>query len=720
VSFSHPLWLAVGLLACAGLLALWYAYDRRQQRALAGFVSPHLRTELTQSVSIARRRAQRALLLLCVATLFIALAGPLVGYRWEVINRRGNEIVFAVDTSRSMSTPDIKPDRLTRAKLAIDDFTNRLDGDAIGLVAFAGSAFLVCPITLDYGAFHESLNAIDTHTIPRGGTNIASAIREAQAALHRRRGADRILILVTDGEDLEGDALTAAQAAARDDGMKIYTVGVGTPQGDLIPVAADEGSGFVKDDTGAFVKSRLDEPALKAIAAATGGIYAPLGTQGQGFDTIYRTALAPLLKHDVASRRQKVYIQRFQWPLTASLAFLLLSHLIGSRRWLRSRRRRPQPPDTASQSRLTSRTATTTGTAASAGTTVVTSAALLLMLLTLTAATPARASTLSAEEAYKKGDFATAEREYAAAAQHDPKKPTLQFNAGTAAYRAGQFSEAAKAFQESIRRAPSGDAKRLADQEDAYYNLGNTLYRSGQKTEQSSPQQTMDTWNQAVKAYDTALQLRPDDADSKFNRDFVKRKIKDLKDQQDQQNQQNQNQNQNQPNGGSQQNNPQGQPPSGQQPPGQQPPGQQPPGKQPPGQQPPGQQPPGQQPPGQQSPGQQPPGQQPPAQKPPGQQQPPGQQPPGQQPGQQPPGAPPPGTDPSKAGNGQPKAAPGAGEPQDADANQDDTQHAPGEMSREEARELLDSQKSDERHARGLPYALQQPDSPPDKPVKDW
>ena len=684
MSFSHPAWLAAGLLACLCLAGMWWRYDVRQQTALARFISAHLRAELTQSLSIGRRRARRALLLLAVALLFVALAQPLIGYRWEVINRRGNEIVFAVDTSRSMSTPDVKPDRLTRAKLAIDDFTNQLDGDAVGLVAFAGSAFLVCPITLDYGAFHESLNAIDTNTIPRGGTNIASAIREARSALRRRRGTDRILILVTDGEDLEGDALVAAQAAAREDSLKIYTVGVGTPQGDLIPISTNEGSGFVKDESGAFVKSRLDESALKAIAAATGGIYAPLGTQGQGFDTIYRTALAPLLKHDVASRRQKIYIQRYQWPLAASLAFLLVSQLIGSRRWLRKRRRlgAKRPDATAAGTPLTIASAVTVG------------AVFVLLALAATAPGPVRASTLSAEEAYRKGDFATAEREYAAAAQRDPTKPALQFNAGTAAYRAGQFPAAAKAFQDSISRAPSGDARRLADQEDAYYNLGNTLYRTGQKTEKTSPQQTMETWTQAVKAYDTALQLRADDADSKFNRDFVKRKIKDLKDQQKPP--------QNQPNGSQQ--NPQGQPPPGQQPPGQQPPGKQPPGQQPPGQQPPGQQPPGKQPPGQQPPGQQPPGQQPP-----------GQQPPGQQP--------PPGGDQPKPGNGQPKAAPGSSDPQDgaADgADQDDTQHAPGQMSREEARELLDSQKSDEHHARGLPYALQQPDSPPDKPVKDW
>src|SRR5208283_2647799 len=127
-----------------------------------------------------------------------------------------------------MSTPDVNPDRLTRAKLAIDDFASHLQGDAAGIVAFAGRAFLVCPITLDYGAFHESLSAIDTNTIPRGGTNISSAIETARIALRRRRGGDKILILVTDGEDLEGDALAAARTAAQTDGLKIYTVGVGT------------------------------------------------------------------------------------------------------------------------------------------------------------------------------------------------------------------------------------------------------------------------------------------------------------------------------------------------------------------------------------------------------------------------------------------------------------------------------------------------------------
>ena len=245
--FTAPLWLPVGFVVCALLIWLWFRVDARQHAALARFVSPHLRKQLTHSISTARRRLQRGLLLTALALIFVTLAGPQLGYHWEQINRRGNEIVFIIDTSRSMLTPDVKPNRLDRAKLAIDDFTNHLDGDAVGIVAFAGTAFLVCPITLDYNAFRETLNAIDTNIIPRGGTNISSAIQEAQAALRRRPGSDKIVILVTDGEDLEGSALTAAQNAKQQDGLRIFTVGVGTPGGDLIPVPPAQGGGFVKD-----------------------------------------------------------------------------------------------------------------------------------------------------------------------------------------------------------------------------------------------------------------------------------------------------------------------------------------------------------------------------------------------------------------------------------------------------------------------------------------
>jgi Ca-activated chloride channel homolog len=638
VRFSSPWWLAAGLLTVLLFIWLWRIYDARQHRALATFVSAHLRQQLTRSISLGKRRLQRGLFLGAVICLFVALAGPLVGFRWEEVRRRGNEIIFAIDTSRSMSTPDVRPNRLTRAKLAIDDFAKHLDGDAVGIVAFAGSSFLACPITLDYGAFQESLSAIDTNTIPRGGTNISSAITAAQTALRRRPGSDKILILITDGEDLEGNAVEAAKAASQADGLKVYTVGVGTAAGDLIPIPQAQGGGFVKDESGAFVRSRLDESALKAIAAATGGFYVPLGTQGEGLEAIFNAVLGSIAKHDLASRRQKIYIERYQWPLAGSLAMLLGSLLVGTRR------------RHGAQAAAASRTVAAVG---------------LILMLTAARVQPAQAADASAPGASGSNG----------APVLDSKRPVLEYNAGTAAYRAGQFPQAAQSFQQSISHAPSSDLKRLAVQEDAYYNLGNTLYRAGQKTEQSSPQETLQKWNDAVKAYETALQLRADDADSKFNRDLVKRKIDALNQQQNQNQNQQQNKNQ-QPDPGQKPNQPQDKN-SGQ-------------GK---------------------GSGQDKGSGQPPA------------QPPGQPPAQPPqPNAEGSKGDQSPKSGGQPSAAPNAGEGQGADGGEQaaDNQRVPGQMTREEARELLDSVKGDEHHSLGVPVAQRDAVLPPDKPFKNW
>ena len=664
--FAAPGWLLGGALACTAMLWLWRRYDRRQQAALARFVAEHLRGELTQSISVARRRLQRGLYLLALALLFATLARPQWGFRWEEITRRGNDIVFAIDTSRSMTTPDVKPNRLARAKLAIDDFVNQLDGDAVGIVAFAGTAFLACPITLDYGAFHETLGAIDTNTVPRGGTNLASAIHEAQAALQRRPGSDKILILVTDGEDLEGGALAAAQEA-KQQGLKIFTVGVGTANGDLIPIAPEQGGGFVKDEQGQFVKSRLDETGLTALAAATGGIYVPLGTQGEGLEYLYKTVLGPLAKHDLASRRQRLYIDRFQWPLGASLGLLLLSLSVGSRR---RRRAAAQPPAVAR------------GVPSAA-------AAMACALLTVPHGA-ARADSLSAAHAYHKGDYAAAEKAFADAAKGDPGTPALPYDLGTAQYREGKFPQAVAAFQQSIAKSPSSNPKRLADQEDAYYDLGNALYRAGQATEQTNQQDTLQKWNDAVKAYDTALQLRADDADAKYNRDLVKRKIDALQ----QNSPQNQGGKQQQGQGqGNSKNPPEGQPQNSDQKPGQQPPQDQ--GRQPPPQ----------------GAGQQPPQNQ-------------GQPPPqgaGPQPPQQPKDSAQNGGQPPPKAAQPPRQGQASGNPEDQtdEAQGEAEPPQPGQMTREEARELLDSVKGDEHHMPMSPVNSRdlREQSPP---AKDW
>ena len=224
MKFAQPIWLLAGLMACAVLMWRYRRFDARQRAELTKFASASLIAQLTASVSPARRQLKRALVIAGVACLAVALARPLVGFRWEEARRKGLDLMFAVDTSKSMLAQDVKPDRLTRAKMAVEDLLAKMDGDRVGLVAFAGNAFLQCPLTLDYDAFRQSLDALDTKIIPRGGTDIASAIHETEAALEGNGNNERILVLLTDGEDLEGSALDAARAAARH-GLKIFTVG---------------------------------------------------------------------------------------------------------------------------------------------------------------------------------------------------------------------------------------------------------------------------------------------------------------------------------------------------------------------------------------------------------------------------------------------------------------------------------------------------------------
>jgi Ca-activated chloride channel family protein len=497
MQFAQPIWLFAGLVACIALVWQYRRFDRGQRIALAQFVSARLLPKLTSSISSSRKLVKRILFILGVAFIFIALARPQAGFEFQETHRKGLELLFAVDTSKSMLAQDVKPDRLTRAKLAVTDFVAKLNGDGVGLIAFAGSSFLQCPVTLDYDAFRESLDALDVNVIPRGGTDIASAVHEAEAVFKTRTATEKILILITDGEDLGGEAINAAQSAAKN-GVKIFTVGVGSTTGELVPVPSENGgTDFAKDENGKPVKSRLDETTLKKIAEATGGIYQPLGAQGEGLTNIYEQGLTGFTRQDLKTREARVPLEKLHWALLAALACFVGELLIGNRRRVRASNLRP-------------------ATAAAA-----------LIILAGVASTKA-ASPQSAEQAYQKGDFAKSQQDYAASAAKEPSKAELQFNAGDASYKAGDYTQAVSGFERSLKTG------QVPMQQSAYYNLGNTKYRLGQKTEKENPQETIKTWEEAVKSYDTALQIKADDADAKHNRDFVKRKIEQLKKQEEQ------------------------------------------------------------------------------------------------------------------------------------------------------------------------------------------
>lgn len=327
IQWRDPLSLVALVLVPALVLFLVWSFRRRRQ-ALATFVEAGLLPAVAPDADPRRRRARAVVLCLAVALLGLALGGPMWGFRWQQVQREGIDLIIAIDTSRSMLATDVKPNRLARAKLAVQDLLAQVGGDRVGLVAFAGSAFLQCPLTLDFGAFSQSLEAIEAGIIPRGGTNLAAAIATSLDAFEGRQAEHQALVIITDGED-HGSDLDDAIKNATERGVKLYTVGIGTSDGELIPL---EQGGFLKDRSGQVVKSRLGEGILQKIANETGGAYLHATDTKFGLTELYRDYISTMEKRELASTLERRFEHRFQWPLLVAFLLLLIEPLVGERR----------------------------------------------------------------------------------------------------------------------------------------------------------------------------------------------------------------------------------------------------------------------------------------------------------------------------------------------------------------------------------------------------
>jgi Ca-activated chloride channel family protein len=330
--FAEPRWLWFAILAPLLLAALQRYSAWARQKQLAQIAAPHFVEELTRSVSPVRRALKQALLVLAAAGVGLALARPQWGEQAEVSHLFGQDILFILDCSRSMLASDVAPNRLQRARLAILDYVQRHGHGRVGLVAFAGQAFLQCPLTFDYGAFQDSLMAIDDKTIPVPGTDVGRALDEAVRAMDKTQ-RPKLLVVLTDGEDLEKGGVRTAEALAKQ-GVVVFTVGVGTAAGAEIQMVNEQGKlELVRDSRGEVVHSRLDEPTLRAIAQATHGAYYPLGPLGEGLAKV-RLALENMNAASAGAPARKLGVDRFHWPVTGVLALLVVESLIGTRRRL--------------------------------------------------------------------------------------------------------------------------------------------------------------------------------------------------------------------------------------------------------------------------------------------------------------------------------------------------------------------------------------------------
>lgn len=313
--------------------ALFYWWSLRRRRRLAErFVSRALLTNMAPSLSTGRKVLKSMLVMAALSLMVFSLMRPQWGFKWEEVKRKGLDILIAMDVSKSMLARDVKPNRLERSKLAVKDMVSKLRGDKVGLIAFAGSAFLQAPLTLDYGGFLLALDDLDTTTIPRAGTAISAAIREAIKTLKGKEQKFKVLVLITDGEDHEGDPLKAALEAQKE-GIRIFCVGVGTQEGDLIPQLDDEGRRvFLKDREGNTIKSNLKEDILQKIALSTGGAYVRATGAEFGLNLLYDQTISKLEKRELESQMRKQYFERYQIFLAIAVLLLALEASIGEKK----------------------------------------------------------------------------------------------------------------------------------------------------------------------------------------------------------------------------------------------------------------------------------------------------------------------------------------------------------------------------------------------------
>jgi len=507
MTFGAPEWFIAFLLAPV-LLWIFLHNEGTREELLRKLVATRLLPDLAASTSTPRRVWKFALALLGLACVIAALTQPRVGYEVIDDHRRGLDLLIAIDTSKSMLSTDVQPDRLSRAKFAAQDLIDSLVGDRVGLVAFAGTAFVQAPLTIDYSAVEAALTDLDTSTIPRGGTNIASAIRQAADAFGKGESASRALILFTDGEELEDDAVAAAKEV--NGKFRIFTVGMGTPEGSLIPVQADGGgTDFVKDDQGQYVKSHLDEAKLKEIAEATGGFYIHMDNGPATAKAIITQGLERMQQREFETHENRP-IERYEWPLAAGIVLLMTSMVIRERR---------RPPRRAV--RRVRQAAALAGTAA------------LLMLM------PSRGWAVNpALQLYDQKDYKDASDLFQKQLVRNPDSDGLEFDQGAAAYKEGDYDKALEAFGKVI----GSQDQTLRGQ--AEYNLGNTLVQRGAL--QESKDEKIKEWNGAINHYVQALKIDPKNVDAQYNEDLIKKMIDDLNKKEQQQKQQNQQQQQKQ------------------------------------------------------------------------------------------------------------------------------------------------------------------------------
>ena len=456
---SLPLWLG---------FFFWAMGSRR--RALGKFLRWEMLERFAVGASLSRWKWQAVLTLFAMVAMVLALARPQWGFEWEEVNRRGVDIVIAVDVSKSMLAEDIKPNRLKRASREIYDFLRIIQGDRVGLIVFAGRAFVQSPLTLDFGILEMFLEELGPEMISVQGTALDEAVEMAIPMFSKSGKRSRALIIITDGEDHSENTLKAAEEAGQA-GIKIFTVGVGSTSGAPIPRA--EG-GFIKDRKGEMVLSRLNEGPLQEMALSTGGSYVRSVSGDMDLERIYSDVQGKLEDEELTGGRRKNYHERFQWPLGLGFLLLLLEWLIRHRK--------------------------TSGWGLKT---------LLLGLLCLSA--PVARADINKD--FQSGEYKKTLEQLLERQVENPDDPSIAYNLGNTFYRMGDFKNAEKQFHRAAEQSEEvPELKDLAQR--SRYNEGNAAFKQGD-------------FKKSIEAYQKSLSLISTDEDAKHNLAVAKKRLEE-------------------------------------------------------------------------------------------------------------------------------------------------------------------------------------------------
>jgi Ca-activated chloride channel family protein len=468
--FRYPVLLAWLAAAFAALVFFRFKAEVSRLAAARQVLGPSF-DGFAAGAPAARRRLRGLLYFIALALLAIAAAGPQWGVELSPVSDLKGNVVIAVDASLSMAARDLKPDRLSNARLLLGAIAEKFVEYRIGVVAFAGQAYVQCPLTTDQDAISYFASGLRPGMLPAQGTDFSEAI-ETVLGMLSRYGGQKVMVLITDGED-HSAGLDTALAAAAEQGLRIFTIGIGNPEGELVPRTDSAGNimEYMKDRQGKTVVSRMDEAALMKIASKTGAAYQRYTDPDSAAEAV-RSAVAALDLEKSKGKGRSGYLNRYQWPLAAALLLLLIELMIMEKGFSFN----------FSRPRFLPR--------------FFGAAALLIF-----AAAAAQAAALGAEArkgnaAYDRGDWEGAIGHYSRGQAKAPGDKRLDFNIGSAYYRLEDYDKATESFDKASA-SPKVAAR-------AHYNRGNALFKKGDLAG-------------AIEAYRRTLDLKPGDENAKFN-----------------------------------------------------------------------------------------------------------------------------------------------------------------------------------------------------------